>query len=309
MVSALTEKQRALAEQYHHVIYAVAKKENAPITDIYDVGAIALCKATQSFKGEPANFFSYAYVAVKRAARKEILKNKQEFPVGDSCFIYGEKGFEDSEDRILAQQLLDKVDEYLTQSERQAVFYVMLGDPCRGNAASDRARAINKLRKILSGETPRINRRHSELAKAEAVALRSFGYDYGTIHRRTGIPERTARGYYSDAGKPFRGTSADVARLLNVDRSTVVRHISTCDKKIGGKWCIQNIPKIKKTAKKSSKNYSSEDIALLKSSLPDGVVAKRIQRTENAIHIKRWRLAQESGHRKADGQVMRGIKW
>jgi len=156
--------------------------------------------------------------------------------------------------------------------------------------ASARIRAINKCRKYMLGEKLEpAKQKHTEANKKIAVMLKSHGYGDADIARRTGIPGRTVRAYYAAAGKPMVRTSADIARLLMVDRSTVLRH-AKCAVKTDGRWDIKIIPKITKPSERHSKNYTEQEIKLLRSTLPDSEVAKRIGRTENAVHIKRWRL-------------------
>lgn len=80
-----------------------------------------------------------------------------------------------------------------------------------------------------------------------------------------------------------------MARLLNVDRSAVLKYAKTAVK-VGKFWQIGQVPKIKKTARNSSKCYTQEELELIKSNLPDYAVAEKTGRTVNAVHIKRWRL-------------------
>lgn len=287
MRSALTDVQKKLVEENHHVIYAVCKKMSVPVVDVYDAGALALCAASQSFKDESERFFSYAYVAVKRAIKKELTRHGKEIPVESLQIISEDRAFEQTDTRIMIDDIIERTSRYLTNAETVAINGFLRDEDNIDHYA--KYRAINKLKKTACGEPIFVRRTFTDHIKKEAVDLRSRGYDYHEIKKRTGVSPRTVRLYYRKAGKPFRGTSADVARLLDVDRSTVLRHAPEAQK-IGETWNIMVIPKITKTARRSGKCYSEEELNLIKGRLPDYIVAEKIGRTENAVHLKRWRL-------------------
>lgn len=290
VTSALTKEQKDLVEKNHNVIYAVSRKEGAPISDFYGVGALALCKAAQSFNGNPENFYNYAFVAVKRAFWAEFKRRRREVPVAEIFGGQEEPLYEQAEARADLSRLLKMAHDYLTPKEKKALQKALNG--LVYSESSSYYRAVDKLRKVSRGEPIETRRKHDRAAIEQAVRLRSMGYSYEHIKRCTGLATETTKKYYRLAGRPFRGTSADVARLLNVDRSTVLRHAKKAVK-IGQYWKIVKIPVIRKTAPKSQKCYTEEELALLKSGLPDSIVAERLGRTENAVHIKRWRMKKQ----------------
>lgn len=295
MNRVLTDEQRALVEQNHHVIYCVIKRTGLSISEMYGVAALQLCKAALSFKGTPEHFFRYAYVAVRRAVWAEYYRQKRY-----TVLVTDTRATDDTYDELGIEDCLASVRPYLTQKEITALTNVLTGEPCSdASMAAARHRALAKCRRLMCGEqlVP-VKERYSDEQKKRAVELRAHGYKVSDINVMTGIPERTIRAYYNAAGKPMYRTSADIARLLGVDRTTVLRHAVDVEKK-GHKWEIKTIPKIYKPSKRHSKNYTEDEIALLLSSLPDWVVAQKIGRTENAVHIKRWRLRNENHHTKA----------
>lgn len=102
-------------------------------------------------------------------------------------------------------------------------------------------------------------------------------------------------------------TAQDLARAVGVHRTTVVDwikkgRITAMPHKKGRRWYISerrfrqaHIERLKKPYPKYSKSYSQAEIATLLAfpDKSDAVLAKMLGRSENAIHIKRWRLRKQ----------------
>ena len=66
----LTNDQRKLVEQNHNLIYAFLHTKNLNIEEWYDVCAISLCKASQTFNSElGTRFSSYAYKCMQNGVK------------------------------------------------------------------------------------------------------------------------------------------------------------------------------------------------------------------------------------------------
>lgn len=60
-----------LAAQNHNLIYGLLHRDNLPIEDFYDIAAIGLCHAAQTWHG-PSAFAIYAYAVMHYSCCKEI---------------------------------------------------------------------------------------------------------------------------------------------------------------------------------------------------------------------------------------------
>lgn len=286
----LNENQLKLVEDYHYAIYCVSKKMSTPIQEIYGIAAIRLCEAAISYSGDYNNFFNYAFTSIKYAIISEfksIKKHKHDelfdMPVEDN--------FDDLYNEDFKFRFWLNYRKFFSPVERTALNMVMDGFHCTDISLSNaRIRALSKCEKILNGETLPIYRiPPNKKIKTKVVDLMAHRYSLEKVSSITGLSGRTIRKYYKQAGKPKYNTSADIARLLNVDRSTVLKHAKNPVKN-NGKWEIRHIPKIKKPSENHSKSYSKQDAELLLSKLPDYIVADQIGRSSNAVHIKRWRM-------------------
>lgn len=57
---SMSDEQRKLVEDNHHLIYFFLRKYNLPIDEWYDMAAIGLCKAAKSYNEELSKFATYA---------------------------------------------------------------------------------------------------------------------------------------------------------------------------------------------------------------------------------------------------------
>jgi len=292
----LTDAQRALIESNHHVIYAVLKKYSLPACEYYDVAAERLCLATRSFRGDPSRFFSYAFVAVSRA----VWSARRCRPTCsiDKLQIASPDAYAEAEDNQYLSDIFRRCSNYMTPAELEALRRVAGGNPSRNNSqAAARNRALKKCRAYLAGQTlPELNANRSmspverQARDARIIRLRAHGYATDTISKKLNVSDRLVRQLYFSAGKPRYNTSADIARLLGVDRSTVLKYAEGV--KAGRVWQIDAVPKIKKPYKRYGNNYSNDDLRTILShpSWPDWRIAQEIGRSANAVHIKRWRM-------------------
>jgi hypothetical protein len=99
-----------------------------------------------------------------------------------------------------------------------------------------------------------------------------------------------------------------LAREIGVHRTTVVDwikkgHLKAAPHKKGRRWYIgedwfrtSRVERLKKPYPKYSKPYSQAEIDTLLAfpDKSDAVLAKMLGRSENAIHIKRWRLRRQT---------------
>lgn len=68
----LTTEQQRLVEDNHNLIYGYLNKKNLKIEEWYDVCAIGLCKAAQTFNAEKgAQFSTYAYLIMQNQVWQE----------------------------------------------------------------------------------------------------------------------------------------------------------------------------------------------------------------------------------------------
>jgi predicted transcriptional regulator len=119
--------------------------------------------------------------------------------------------------------------------------------------------------------------------------MRAHGYGYKAVAFALNVSGRFVRQIYFEAGRPQYHTAADFARLLGVDRSTVLRHATA--RKEGRTWRIDEIHYRKKYPK-FSKAYTEDEIEFIRSHpyWTAQKIAERIGRTACSVRIKKCRL-------------------
>lgn len=291
----LDDAQRAFVERYHGVIYAVLSHEHLPASEYYDVGAERLCLAARSFKGNQDKFFSYAFTAVGRALRRAAGKRPHESDI-DALQISGPDAFTEAEDRAYISDVLRTCKKFMTPKELQAMRNVLIGEKSHSQPeAMARDRALRKYKAYLNGEE--IKTRPSEPLPPEQriernrkiIEMRAHGYGYKAVAFALNVSGRFVRQIYFEAGRPQYHTAADFARLLGVDRSTVLRHATA--RKEGRTWRIDEIHYRKKYPK-FSKAYTEDEIEFIRSHpyWTAQEIAERIGRTACSVRIKKCRL-------------------
>jgi RNA polymerase sigma factor (sigma-70 family) len=68
----LNEQQKQLVEENHNLIYGFAHRHNINLNEYYDVLAISLCKAGESFDDKKGKFSTYAYTIMWRDYLNEM---------------------------------------------------------------------------------------------------------------------------------------------------------------------------------------------------------------------------------------------
>jgi DNA-directed RNA polymerase specialized sigma24 family protein len=290
----MTPEQRRLVEANHHIIYSVLKKFGMPASEYYDVIAERICKAAISFKGEPGQFFSYAYRAAVNGVMSERRKAKRFIPYG--AFEIKHDGPEERvEGGVWARQFLDEAKHHLTHAEYREALRLAHGE--RFLDDTSRRRAIAKLRRLYMGEklpraSPRLPPEECQKRNDAIVRLRYYGYSDEQVAAKYGLKSGTVREIYAKAGSPRSTTATATARELGVDRSTILRHAKGATKN-GACWHIPELPEIRRPYRNYSKEYSPRDMVILRSPMSDEAAAKYMGRSVNAIHIKRWRMRKE----------------
>ena len=90
----LTEAQKTLVEDNHKLIFGYLNSNNLPKDEFYDLAAIGLCKAAQSYKEGELKFSTFAYIHIKREINTYFKKSKaykrknliDAIPIKDSLF-------------------------------------------------------------------------------------------------------------------------------------------------------------------------------------------------------------------------------
>jgi len=292
----LTDSQLKLIEDNYNVIFAVLKKYSLPASEYYDVCAERLCLAARSFQGNSGNFFSYAYKAVYRAAMTAVHR-KHPYPEDiDEMPIAGPDAYAEVEDKQYQTDILRICKPIMTPAELRAVKRIMAGESSHTQAESGaRNRALKKLRAYLRGEQIKtvpnlvLTREQREERDKHIIEMRAHGYDYQEVADACEVSGRLVRQIYANAGRPQYRTSADFARLLGVDRSTVLRHATA--RKEGRTWRIDEIHYRKKYPK-FSKAYTKDEIEFIRSHpyWTAQEIADKIGRSANSVRIKRCRM-------------------
>lgn len=282
----MTPEQKKLVEDNHWRIYYFCKRFHVPCNDWYDVFAMALCNAAVCFKGDVNCFGVYAHVSLKNAFFQEKKKrNKHKYVNLDDAPEPAHNV--DFNTHLILQDILGKAENVLTKVEKESIKKYLSGWKSREN--KNLWRAIDKLHKIANGETVNIAR-NIDKEKKEAVKMYAKGYRNEDIAKALDIGIGTVA--LTCKGIKRERTSAAIARLHNVDRSTVVKKIRKGDK-IGNVWEIQSCGKINKPYPKYSKAYTQDEIDLLRSGLNVKEIAQKIGRSENSIRIKMHRLSRQ----------------
>ena len=82
MCEKLTKEQKKLVEENHNLIYSFAHKNNLNVNEYYDILAIGLCDAAQTFDENRGAFSTVAYHCMKNRLYKywDRFKNKNMIP-------------------------------------------------------------------------------------------------------------------------------------------------------------------------------------------------------------------------------------
>lgn len=70
----LTDEQRKLAEDNHNLIYFVLHKNNWSIDEYYDVAAIGLCRAAQTYAPDKGAFSAYSVKVITNQVLMELRR-------------------------------------------------------------------------------------------------------------------------------------------------------------------------------------------------------------------------------------------
>lgn len=293
----LDDRQRTMIERNRKVCFVVLSRHSWSAAEYLDVADEALCLAARSFHGDPEHFFSYAYKAVYHGIINARKKHPADADIDNEPLSAPDDFIDDVEDKLFAQAVIDQCQPYMTESELRAMMRVMQGVESRTSSeAGARDRALKKYRAILSGNPiKKINPNRSMTSRMreerdqKIVHLMSIGHHYKAAASACCVSERQARLVYKKSGNPKEKTASYWARVLGVDRSTVLAHASGVEKQRGS-YHIENQPDIKRKNSRYSKCYSTQEETALLSEKTDEEVAQIIGRSVNAVHIARWRL-------------------
>lgn len=88
MIIPLTEEQKTLAGNNHKLIYECAKKMNLSVDDYYDIMAIALCKAAQTYDTSKGNFSTLAFACMKNAVGQYRMHQRIQRNIPANMILY-----------------------------------------------------------------------------------------------------------------------------------------------------------------------------------------------------------------------------
>jgi RNA polymerase sigma factor (sigma-70 family) len=73
----LTAAQQIVVEKYHYEIYAFLSKYSLPVNEFYDLAAIGLCKAAQSYDAtKKCSFFAFAWLCMIGEIKMEYRRKR-----------------------------------------------------------------------------------------------------------------------------------------------------------------------------------------------------------------------------------------
>lgn len=84
----MTERQRQLVAENHGLIYAFLKKYKLPADEYYDLAAIGLCKAAETFNPKKAKFSTFAYYGMRSMVSNELRRRCQLSRVPEDKLLY-----------------------------------------------------------------------------------------------------------------------------------------------------------------------------------------------------------------------------
>lgn len=169
----LTEHQKELVENNHNLIYTFLQKYHLSIDAYYDLAAIGLCKAAETFQESKSSFSTYAFTCMFTTVMLEIRKEKQAKTIPNTKLVYYEadtinhnnESFslfeclpakERVEETALSHLYYEEYEKHLKEKEKQVFYLFSLGYKQReignklGCSQSEVSRIKRKMMKYLA---------------------------------------------------------------------------------------------------------------------------------------------------------------
>lgn len=118
-IKMLNEYQQKYAEQNHNLIYGILNDKNLSIDEFYDVAAIGLCKAAETYDETRENFATYAYTCMGNEINLYFQKSNAKSRIQKQNLLYYMQQDENAEDTKYLDLLPAK-----SNVENEAIFNV-----------------------------------------------------------------------------------------------------------------------------------------------------------------------------------------
>lgn len=103
----LTTEQQKLVEQNHNLIYDFAKRKNLNIDEYYDILAIALCKAAQTYNNKKGEFSTIANTCMNNDLVTYYRHINKIGSISEELIISGDKEVNNGENVIVFDTIAD----------------------------------------------------------------------------------------------------------------------------------------------------------------------------------------------------------
>ncbi len=134
----LNEKEKALVELHHNLIYTFLRKFKLSEEEFYDVAAMGLIKAVRKYREEVSNFSTFAFICMKTelAHNLQMRKAKRHIPCGQLVSMESgkvrlwvrDRTKEDVEGQAVSSLVVQEILSEMTQTERGILQLMFEGD-------------------------------------------------------------------------------------------------------------------------------------------------------------------------------------
>lgn len=127
----LTKEQQQLVEENHNLIYFYLQRHHLSIEEYYDLAAIGLCRAAETFDPNVAVFSTYAMKCIHNAVGMELRKyHFDKYVPDDACVSLNQETYQEDGSLTLEGLLADDIDieDDLTTLLSFAMFWDKLRD-------------------------------------------------------------------------------------------------------------------------------------------------------------------------------------